>query len=137
MSIESDILTTSHVVAVVGMSANPKRPSCRVADYLRKYGYKVIPVNPTERELMAETSYPNLTAVPEPVDVVDIFRKSEDVMPIVEEAIKIKAKVVWMQEGIINEAAAEKARQAGLKVVMNKCMRKELIKLHQAQKRQL
>ena len=136
MSIESEILTSSHVVAVVGMSTNPERPSCRVADYLRNYGYKIIPVNPNEKVLMNETSYPNLTAIPEPVDVVDIFRKSEDVMPVVEEAIKIKAKAVWMQEGIINEVAAEKAREAGLKVVMNKCMRKELMKLHSEQKKQ-
>jgi len=118
------------------MSTNPERPSCRVADYLRNYGYKIIPVNPNEKVLMNETSYPNLTAIPEPVDVVDVFRRSEDVMPVVEEAIKIKAKAVWMQEGIINEVAAEKAREAGLKVVMNKCMRKELMKLHSEQKKQ-
>jgi predicted CoA-binding protein len=121
-------------VAVVGLSGDPSRPSCRVADYLRDHGYKIIPVNPKEKVLMGETSYPNLSAIPEPVDVVDIFRRSEDVMPIVEEAIKIKAGTVWMQEGIINEAAADKARQAGLKVVMDKCMRKELMKMHEQEK---
>jgi len=134
MGIESDILKSSHVVAVVGLSGDPSRPSCRVADYLRDHGYKIIPVNPKEKVLMGETSYPNLSAIPEPVDVVDIFRRSEDVMPIVEEAIKIKAGTVWMQEGIINEAAADKARQAGLKVVMDKCMRKELMKMHEQEK---
>jgi len=134
MGIEAEILKSSHVVAVVGMSSDPTRPSCRVADYLRDHGYKVIPVNPKEKELMGLTVYPNLSAIAEAVDVVDIFRRSEDVLPIVEEAIKIKAKTVWMQEGIINEQAADKARQAGLNVVMNKCMRKELMKLHEREK---
>jgi hypothetical protein len=131
MSIESEILRSNHVVAVVGLSSDPTRPSCRVADFLRNNGYKVIPVNPKEEELMGVTSYPSLSSIPEPVDVVDIFRKSEEVLPIVEEAIRIKAKVIWMQEGISNEAAARTARRAGLKVVMDKCMKKELTKLHE------
>jgi predicted CoA-binding protein len=130
MSIESEILNASKVVAIVGLSPDPERPSFRVGDYLKRQGYHIIPVNPKEKEILGEISYPNLTAIPEPVDVVDIFRRSEDVMPIVEEAIKIGAKTVWMQEGVINQAAADRATQAGLKVVMNKCMRKELMKLH-------
>lgn len=131
MSVESDILKSSHVVAIVGLSSNPEKPSCRVADYLRNHGYKIIPVNPAEKELMGTTCYPDLTSIPEPVDVVDIFRRSEDTGPIVDEAIKIKARVVWMQEGVSNEAAAQKARQAGLKVVMNKCMKKEHTRLQE------
>jgi uncharacterized protein len=130
MSIETEILKSSKVVAVVGLSADPERPSCRVANYLQNNGYRVIPVNPKEKEIIGETSYPSLTAIPEQVDIVDIFRRSEEVMSLVEDAIKIGAKVVWMQEGVINQAAADKATQAGLKVVMNKCMRKELMKLH-------
>ncbi len=130
MSIETEILKSSKVVAVVGLSSDPERPSCRVANYLQNNGYRVIPVNPKEKEIIGETSYPSLTAIPEQVDIVDIFRRSEEVMSLVEDAIKIGAKVVWMQEGVINQAAADKATQAGLKVVMNKCMRKELMKLH-------
>jgi len=134
MSTESEILKSAHVVAVVGLSRDPTRPSCRVADYLRDHGYEVIPVNPGEKELMGLSSYPDLTAIPVPVDVVDIFRKPQDVMPVVEEAIKIKAKAIWMQEGIVNNEAAAKARKAGMQVVMDKCMRKELMKLHQQEK---
>jgi len=129
MSTESDILKSSHVVAVVGLSRDLTRPSCRVADFLRNNGFKIIPVNPKEMELMGEKCYPSLNTIPESIDVVDIFRRSEEVKPIVEEAIKIKAKAVWMQEGVINKEAADLARKAGLKVVMDKCMRKELIKV--------
>lgn len=129
MSVESEILKSSHVVAVVGLSKNPARPSYQVANYLLNSGYKIIPVNPKEKELMNTTSYPDLRSIPETVDIVDIFRGSEDVMPIVEEAIKIKAKVVWMQEGVVNKEAGLKAEMAGLKVVMDKCMKKELAKI--------
>lgn len=124
MSIEGEILNTSKVVAVVGLSPNPERVSYQVASYLKEHGYKIIPVNPGATEILGEKCYPNLGSIPEPVDVVDIFRRSEEVPPIVEEAVKIGAKVVWMQEGVVNEAAAERARQSGLKVVMNKCMRR-------------
>jgi len=134
MSKESEILKNSHVIAIVGMSRDVTRPSCRVADYLRNHGYKVIPVNPKEKIIMEETSYPDLTALPESVDVVDIFRRSEDVMAVVKDAIKIKAKTVWMQEGIINKEAAELAEKAGLNVVMDKCMRKESIKMHKEER---
>lgn len=129
MSVEEEILKSSRVVAIVGLSPQPTRPSCRVAGYLKRKGYKIIPVNPKESELLGETSYPNLSAIPEAIDVVDIFRRPEEVPPIVEEAIKIGAKTVWMQEGVINEEAATRARTAGLRVVMDKCMRKEHLKL--------
>jgi hypothetical protein len=125
-----EILDTSRVVAIVGLSSNPERPSNVVGKYLKAHGYKIIPVNPAEKEIVGEKSYPDLTSVPEKVDVVDIFRKSEDVPLIVRDAIKIGARTVWMQEGIINKDSAAEARKAGLKVVMNKCMRKQHIKLH-------
>lgn len=117
-----EILRTCHIIAVVGLSANPERDSYRVARYLQEQGYKIIPVNPLEREVLGERCYPSLSAIPAAVDVVDIFRRSDAVPPIVDEAIAVKAKAVWMQQGVINPAAAEKARQAGLKVVMDRCM---------------
>lgn len=129
MSIEEDILKSSRVVAIVGLSSKPNRPSYRVGSYLKAKGFKVIPVNPAEKEVVGEKSYPDLSSIPEPVDVVDIFRRPEYVPPIVEEAIKIGAKAVWMQEGIVNEAAAARAEEAGLKVVMDHCMRKEYMKM--------
>jgi len=129
VSEEEEILKTSKHVAVVGLSPKSDRPSFRVAAYLKEQGYRIIPVNPQEREVLGELSYPDLDSIPGPVDVVDIFRRSELVPPIVEEAIKIGAKAVWMQEGVINEDAAERAREAGLKVVMDRCMLKEHKKL--------
>ena len=129
MSIEEDILKSSRVVAIVGLSSKPNRPSYRVGSYLKAKGFRVIPVNPAEKEVVGEKSYPDLSSIPEPVDVVDIFRRPEYVPPIVEEAIKIGAKAVWMQEGIVNEAAAARAEEAGLKVVMDHCMRKEYMKM--------
>ena len=120
-----EILTGNRVVAVVGMSENPERASNHVAAYLMEHGYRVIPVNPGVESILGQKSWPSLSAVPEKVDIVDIFRKPEAVPGIVDEAIKAGAKVVWMQEGIVHNAAAEKARAAGLKVVMNKCMLKE------------
>ncbi len=129
MNIEAEILNSSRVVAVVGLSAKPDRPSYRVASYLKGNGYKIIPVNPGEAEILGEVCYPDLSSIPEPVDVVDIFRRAEEVPAIVEEAIKIGAKVVWMQEGVINEEAAARAREAGLAVVMDRCMLKEHRKL--------
>jgi len=120
-----EILRQNHTVAIVGLSDKPDRPSYVVAKYLKEHGYHIIPVNPQVEQVLGETSYPDLLSIPRPVDVVDIFRRSEDVPPIVDQAIKIGAKVVWMQEGIINEEAAKKAREAGLEVVMDKCMKKE------------
>ena len=131
MSTEEEILNSCRTIAVLGLSPNPERPSHRVAGYLKEHGYRIIPVNPLVKEILGEPSYPDLASVPELVDVVDIFRRSEEVMDIVEEAIKIGAKAVWMQEGVINEQASARAREAGLLVVMDKCMHKE----HQRLKR--
>ena len=129
--LEAKILNEYHTVAIVGASSNPERPSYRVTNYLDTHGYHVIPVNPNIKEILGKTSYPDLVSIPETVEVVNIFRRSEEVMPIVDEAIKIGAKAIWMQEGIVNEEAATKARDAGLLVVMDKCMRKEHIRLAQ------
>ena len=127
--LEKDILKKYRNVAIVGMSPNPERPSYRVGEYLAGHGYNVIPVNPNEKNILGKTSYDDLSSIPEKVEVVDIFRKSEEVTPIVEEAIKIGAHVVWMQEGVINKEAAARATDAGLLVVMDKCMLKEHIRL--------
>jgi predicted CoA-binding protein len=129
VSVEEEVLNSSRTVAVVGLSSKPDRPSYKVARYLKEQGYKIIPVNPTEKEILGELCYPDLASIPESVDVVEVFRRSEEVPPIVEEAIRIGAKAVWMQEGVINEEAAARAREAGLMVVMDKCMRKEHRKL--------
>jgi predicted CoA-binding protein len=118
-----EILLSSKTIASVGLSSNPNKESYRIASYLKAQGYRVIPVNPTAPEIMGETSYPDLQSVPEKIDVVQVFRKPEDVPPVVDDAIKAGAKVIWMQEGIVHEEAAEKARQAGLQVVMDTCMR--------------
>ena len=129
MTIEQEILRNSKSIAVVGLSSDTSKPSYRVANYLKGAGYRIIPVNPNESEVLGEICYPNLTSIPEPVDLVDIFRLPKYVTAIVEEAIKISAKAVWMQEKIINEEAASRAREAGLKVVMNRCTYKEHIKM--------
>ncbi len=129
MTTVEDILKNSRTVAMVGLSSNPERPSNLVGRYLKGHGYKIVPVNPNEKTILRYKSYPDLSSIPGKIDVVDIFRKSEDVLPIVQEAIKIGAKALWMQEGVKNAEAAALARQAGLKVVMDKCMRKQHIKL--------
>jgi predicted CoA-binding protein len=129
VTIEEEILRDYRVIAVVGLSSEPERPSNRVASYLKGNGYKIIPVNPNEKIVLEETCYPDLASVPVRVEVVDIFRKPEEVLPVVQEAVRIGAKAVWMQEKVINEQAADYARKAGLKVVMNKCMRKELYRM--------
>lgn len=131
MSIEEDILSVSETIAVVGLSPKTNRPSHEVAEYLKQQGYKIIPVNPRATEILGEKSYPDLISIPLKVDLVDIFRRSEDVPPIVDEAIKIGAKAVWMQEGIISEEAAARARNAGLLVVMDKCT----LKVHERMNR--
>lgn len=125
----ADVLRSSHTIAVVGLSSNPMRPSNGVAAYLQRAGYRIIPVNPRETEVLGEKSYARLEEVPEKIDMVDIFRRSEYVPDIVESAIRIGAKAVWMQEGVIHEAAAERARNAGLAVVMDRCTLKEHRKL--------
>jgi predicted CoA-binding protein len=119
------IFKESRTIAVVGLSSNPARASHSVARYLQSQGYQIIPVNPKEKEILGEKAYPDLLSIPEKVDIVDIFRRSEDVPPIVDQAIQIKAKVVWMQEGVVNQKAAQKANAAGLTVIMDKCMYKE------------
>ena len=118
-----EILQSAKTIAVVGLSYSQEKESYRIASYLREQGYRVIPVNPTAPEIMGEISYPDLQSVPEKIDVVQVFRKSEDVPPIVDDAIQAGAKVVWMQEGIVHEEAAQKALEAGLQVVMDACMR--------------
>ncbi len=126
MSIES--ILDYKTIAVVGISDDATRPSHFVATFLESHGYKIIPVNPKLAQWEGKKCYPDLLSVPENVDIVDIFRRSEAVPPIVDEAIAIRAKAIWMQEGIINEDAASKARKAGIEVVMDKCMKKEYIK---------
>ena len=124
-----NILNTAKRIAVVGLSPKKDRPSYRVAEYLMGHGYEIIPVNPNCTEVLGRKCYQNLADVPGDTDVVDIFRKPEDIIPIVEAAIKIKAKAIWMQEGIVNEEAAKKAREAGMGVVMDRCMLKEHVKM--------
>ena len=117
------ILETARTIASVGVSSNSEKASYFVVGYLQRQGYRIIPVNPTASEVLGEKAYPDLPSIPDKVDVVQVFRPSEDVPPIVDQAIQIGARVVWMQEGISNEAAAAKARAAGLDVVMDRCMR--------------
>jgi predicted CoA-binding protein len=121
---EKEILKKYRVVAMVGASNNEERPSYRVFNYLTEHGYDVIPVNPALPEILGKKSYPDIQSIPRKVEVVDIFRKPEDVMPVVEAAIQVGARVVWMQEGVINEEAAARAKAAGLQVVMDRCMKK-------------
>jgi predicted CoA-binding protein len=117
-----EILKTYKSIAVVGLSSNPMRPSHEVTEYMQSAGYRIIPVNPNETEVLGEKSYARLEDVPEKIEIVDIFRRAEDVPPVVESAIRVGAKVVWMQLGIENEEAAEKARAAGLTVVEDACI---------------
>jgi len=118
-----DILLSTRTIASVGLSSNQEKESYWIVSYLKDQGYRIIPVNPTADEILGEKAYPDLESVPEKIDVVQVFRKPEDVPPVVDSAIKVGAKVVWMQEGIVNEEAAQKAREAGLQVVMDACMR--------------
>ena len=118
-----EILLSAKTIASFGLSSSDEKESYWIVSYLKEQGYRIIPVNPTAKEILGEKVYPNLESIPDKVDVVQVFRKSEDVPPVVESAIKIGAKVVWMQEGIVNEEAAQKAREAGLQVVMDACMR--------------
>jgi predicted CoA-binding protein len=120
-----ELLRTSRTIAVVGLSSKRFRPSYGVTEYMQSNGFRIIPVNPLETAVLGEKSYSNLDAVPDRVDIVDVFRRSEFVPEIVEAAIRIGARAVWMQEGVVHEAAAERARAAGLMVVMDRCILKE------------
>jgi hypothetical protein len=126
-----EVLRSSKTIAVIGISPKEDRPSYGVASYLKSKGYRIIPVRPDGDKILGEKVYHSLTEIPREIeiDVVDIFRKSEDVPPVVEEAIHRRAKVVWMQEGIVNQEARAKAEKAGLKVVMDRCTKKEHQKL--------
>ena len=120
-----EILQSAKTVAVVGLSGKRYRPSYGVAEYLKREGYRVIPVNPEQTEVLGEKCYPDLDSVPGEIDVVDIFRRSEFVPEIVEGAIRKGVKVIWMQEGVFHEEAARRAREAGLTVVMDRCILKD------------
>ena len=124
----TEILKNGRTIAVVGLSSRHFRPSHGVAEYLQSVGYRIIPVNPGEREVLGEKSYARLEDVPERVDIVNVFRRSEFVPGVVESAIRIGAHAVWMQEGVIHSEAAERARRAGLFVIMDACILKQHIK---------
>lgn len=121
----TQVLTSSKTIAVVGLSANRMRPSYGVAEYLKSAGYRIIPVNPNQEDVLGEKSYARLEDVPARVDIVDIFRRPEFVPEVVDSAIRIGARGIWMQEGVVHAAAAEKARSAGLFVIMDSCILKE------------
>src|ERR1700741_4739972 len=116
-----EILNQSHTIAVVGLSGSPMRVSNGVSAYMQRAGYRIIPVNPNETEVLGEPCYPSLEDVPEKIDIVNIFRRSEFVSEVVDSAIAVGAKSIWMQEGVIDDASAQRARAAGLDVVMDKC----------------
>jgi hypothetical protein len=120
-----DLLRGSRVIAVVGLSSKRFRPSYGVAEYMQREGYRIIPVNPNETEVLGEKAYARLEDIPEHIDIVDIFRRSEFVAPIVESAIRMGASAVWMQEEVVDQAAADRAKNAGLSVVMDRCILKE------------
>ena len=120
----TDLLKRARTIAVVGLSNSPLRPSHGVAAYMQSQGYQIIPVNPRVEESLGEKSYPSLLDVPQKIDVVNVFRRSEYVGEIVDQAIKVKVPAIWLQEDVINEAAAQKARQAGIFVVMDRCILK-------------
>jgi predicted CoA-binding protein len=125
----ANLLRTAHTIAVVGLSEKRWRPSHGVSEYMQQAGYRIIPVNPALSEVLGEKCYPDVGAVPERIDIVDIFRRSEFVPEIVDAAIRVGAKAVWMQEGVVHERAAKRAREAGLVVVMDRCLLKEHQKL--------
>ena len=121
----TELLKNAKTIAVVGLSDSPFRPSHGVSAYMQSQGYRILPVNPTIESALGESSYCSLLDVKEKIDIVDVFRRPEFVPEVVEQAIQIKAPVIWMQEGVINEAAAEKARKAGITVIMDRCILKE------------
>jgi uncharacterized protein len=121
----AELLRSARKIAVVGLSSSPLRPSHGVAAYMQGYGYQIIPVNPEITTALGEKAYASLLDVPEKVDIVNVFRRSEFVPPIVDQAIQLKVAAIWMQEGVIHDQAAEKARRAGIFVVMDRCILKE------------
>jgi uncharacterized protein len=121
----TEILKKAKNIAVVGLSSSPMRPSYGVSAYLQSHGYKIIPVNPEIKGALGERAYGSLSDVPEKIDIVDIFRRSEFVPALVDEAIRLKPAAIWMQEGVMHDAAAEKARKAGIFVVQDRCLLKE------------
>jgi predicted CoA-binding protein len=121
----TELLKTAKTIAVVGLTDSPLRPSYGVSHYMKSRGYRIIPVNPNITDWMGEKAYPSLLDVPDKVDIVDVFRRPDAVPEVVEQAIQIKAPAIWLQEGVIHEEAAEKARQAGIFVVMDLCILKE------------
>jgi predicted CoA-binding protein len=123
------ILDECKTIAVVGLSSNLMRPSNNVSDYMQRKGYRIIPVNPNETEALGEKAYPTLADVPEKIDLVDIFRRSDEAGAVVDEAISVGAKAVWLQEGVVDHAAAQRAQDAGLLVVMDRCILKEHLRM--------
>jgi predicted CoA-binding protein len=121
----TDLLKRAKTIAVVGLSSSPLRPSYGVSAYLQGQGYRIIPVNPEIKGALGEKAYASLSDVPEKIDIVDVFRRSEFVPEVVDEAIRLKLPAIWLQEGVIHEQAAQKARKAGLLVVMDRCLLKE------------
>jgi predicted CoA-binding protein len=126
------LLQETKTIAVVGLSSNPVRPSFGVSRFLQRQGYRIIPVNPAETEILGERSYPSIHEIPDDVDIVDIFRRSEAVPEVVDDALLKKPRCIWMQEGVVNHEAAKKAEAAGIAVVMDRCMLKELARLFPA-----
>jgi predicted CoA-binding protein len=120
-----ELLSTAGNVAVVGLSDKPDRISYMVAEAMQKKGYRIIPVNPNAQEILGETCYASLSDIPEPVHIVNVFRRSDQVVPVAEEAVKIQAKVFWLQQGIYNDEAAEIAQSGGLEVIMDRCIKVE------------
>lgn len=124
-----EVLRTVHTIAVVGLSDKPDRDSYHVADYLQRHGYRIIPINPAIKEVLGEKAYARLEDVPYPIDVVDVFRRPEFVPEIAASASAVKARVLWLQEGIVCPEATDKARAAGMQVVMDRCILKEHARL--------
>jgi uncharacterized protein len=125
----TELLREAKTIAVVGLSGNRTRASYGVSRFLQRQGYRVIPVNPNETEVLGERAYPSLRDVPDDIDIVNIFRRSEKVPEVVEDALQKGTRCIWMQEGIVNNGAAQKAERAGVPVVMNRCILKELARL--------
>jgi predicted CoA-binding protein len=123
------LITGAKTIAVVGLSAEASKASHQVADYLASQGFDIIPVNPSEAEILGKRSYPDLVSVGRPIDIVDVFRKSEDAPAVVKQAIAVGAKCVWLQKGVVSEAAYQLARRAGLRIVMDRCLKEEHTRL--------